>query len=378
MVGVWITLACLLQQGRSEGAELTAKQAVDLLENAIQSIKSFDVKIETITRRFILVDGETRISPQGKKEFNIKSRTKIPDGEMPPATSERFGQLFQGGKGRIDDFGDKGEVLPKSSVYTPSYFKTWNPMRHEASIQNPVLAQTQDGKDYRTSFATVIGSVNLIKCLRERTNVKLAGQNGEVTIEAPPEPGRNIDFPNWGLRVTVDPSHGFMPIVIETLHFVEDRLVLMHRREVKHWKNVAGVWVPTRVLTTHFDTNPRNKDTFGHRFSDVTLIVDEDQSSWNKEILENRFLILLPAATRVVDAQRSVMYVTEKDEVGDIVPDLAHAKEVIPLNSHPLVSSSGSVLSPLARAAFVIAGGSFLIVISLLVWLRNRSKARIK
>lgn len=223
---------------------------------------------------------------------------------------------------------------------------------------------------------TIVGHTPYLKALRDRGNTRVEheGEGNLVILHSDPvtKPKRSIAFPNWGLRVTLDPQHGFMPVVLEKLQTVDGKLMTSTRRTVTNWKDLGGgVWAPTRVVSQHFDLNPRFPETFGQIHGELVMEVDLNRSSWNQDIPKETFELPLPKGTTVIDHLRNVRFVTGEDDPGKNLDALAaHAKDTVPINTHLRPPSSNPWL------LWALIGGSILLLalIGFLVVVRRRRK----
>src|SRR5579884_29536 len=150
--------------------ELTAQEALDMLEGSIQSIKSFDVTMMGTRQMYIITERSTKLTG-GRKEFVISNRRTLAAGEQPKILRKLFHQVFQRGKGRIEFFNEGGDNTGNNYlVYDNETQKTWDPGQRIASISSSHLAPVMDGMDYRECYLTILGGAHLMKCLRQRKN----------------------------------------------------------------------------------------------------------------------------------------------------------------------------------------------------------------
>lgn len=154
-------------------------------------------------------------------------------------------------------------------------------------------------------------------------------------MEADPVPKNKIDLPDFGFRVTIDSSHGFMPVVLEIIKEVDGKPFTMTKRRITAWKDLgSGIWAPTRMVSQHFDLDPQWPNTFGKVHDEVVLQVDLKRSSWNQEIPEDLFDLPLPAGAIVTDFRREVKYVTGEADPGKNLDDLAaSARDLVPIHT---------------------------------------------
>ncbi len=101
-----LVLLGLERMASARDQELTTAQALDRLEGAVQSVKSFDVKVDATMRWLIVTNTSVNKSERGREEVVVTSRRKIAPGESPQIHRARFRQVMQKGKGRIEFLGD--------------------------------------------------------------------------------------------------------------------------------------------------------------------------------------------------------------------------------------------------------------------------------
>jgi hypothetical protein len=318
--------------GRAD--EPTVAQALDILEAAVRSVKSFDVTYKATDRRFIALEVKMVKGPDAREpEPQVIGSRKLSPHEKRPESYQWFRYVFEDGKGRFEELtGERREVLQRVTVYDGEVDRSWSPGRRSGSLQEPESAALPDGYDYLSSFRFSVQRVDLVRCLRERKHVSLRGSlsRGEkLTLEAAPEPGANVAWPEDGILVHLDPKHGFMPGSIEITEPRNGRTLVTIRRIVDEWKALpGGTWIPLKVRTQHFDTG---NDTFGELYNEVILVPDPATSSWNRGVPEGSFQLTFPAGTRVIDGRREVEYVTGRPETGENLEEIAkHAQEFLP------------------------------------------------
>jgi hypothetical protein len=346
----------------ARAGNLTVSDTLDLFGGALGSIRSFDVMVSATSRRLIVTEGREDVdSKRQKKKFVIINRRELRAGELPQTSHEYFHQVFQRGKGRIEYLdGPKGKAV-RYLVYDEETAKSWVPAQRAAAIDRPPAAPVMGGMDYRECYRNVVWSAALMKCLRERTNVKLippVPDSPFVILETDPLPQANIDLPTFGFRIAIDPRRNFMPAVVEIFRPIAGKPFMMTRREVVDWKDLGGgLWVPTKVVSRHFDSDPDWKETFGHVHSEVVMQIDLTRSSWNKNIPEEVFTLPLPVGAVVTDFRRKVQYVTGKPDAGKNLEELAaHARDMVPIRLDPPAekSSPRPVIIAGSAAAFTL------------------------
>lgn len=318
--------------------ELSFEQAIDSLDAAIQSLKSWNLNVHCSREFFIKEDGSVDTS-SGKKELVITNKRKLAPGEKGVVFRESYRQVFQAGKGRIDflkkpngkeNIGGQPNVL----VYDGEMQKTYDDRAKAAIIGMPAQNIVPgEGWDYLHAYRIIQGRWPIINCLRQRKNVFCKEPDTNlVLLESAPCPKERVDYSGFGFRVILDKHHGFMPYVIERTQEIQGKIFTLRQTKVVEWKALeGGVWAPIKVVTRYFDEDPK-WPTFGALHSEEVLIVDVARSSWNRDIPEETFNLPLPAGTKVIDRLRGVQYVTGQADPGKNLEDLAaHAKRMVPI-----------------------------------------------
>jgi hypothetical protein len=346
----------------------TPQEYLDLLNGSLLLIKG--------TNRFYIIRKGSVKMVNGREQHIVTSSRKLFPNESPKTSQYLYRQVFQKGKGRIEFLDGPKGFVKNYIVYDSETEKGWTPSQHTATIARPVRPPAGlDGIDYRECFRTVIGNVPFLKCFRERgnTRVEVKREGNLVVLHSDPitTTKPSVDLPNFGLRATIDPQHGFIPIVLEMLKTIDGKLMPYTRRTVTNWKDLGGgVWAPTRVVSQHFDLDPQFQETFGQVSDEVVMEVDLNRSSWNKDIPEETFELPLPKGATVVDFRRNVRYVTGEDDPGKNLDSLAaHAQELVPINTgYPLPSN------PWLLRALIGVSILLLALIGFWVFVRQRGK----
>jgi hypothetical protein len=330
---IWAgTLAMTVALSGAAAQELTVPHALDMLDGSTQAIKSFDVRAERTMR--YLIKYETK--GEGKR-LTVTSGRKLGAGEEPIVQRQYSRQRYDRGKGRFEFLDGPGGTPVNVIVYDPEVEKTWNADSAAGIIRPPSVIVGGDGGEYLEACRGLYGRVPLLRCLRQRKHVTIrsAGPGGaHVVLEAQPEPTNiAIDFPTWGVRVTLDASRGFIPLIVERFEIIDNKPVTTARRTVTEVKDLGrGLWAPLRVVTQHFDIAPQ-RPTFGEVSSEVELVVDPGTSSWNTPIAEAAFQLAYPVGANITDMFRDVTYVTGKPDTGKNLKDLAaHAVNTVPMS----------------------------------------------
>jgi hypothetical protein len=326
LVAVGVQFALLDRRVHAQGPGVG--RTLEMLEGALGSIRSCDVRLD-VTKRFFVEDQRTG---QGREAILVR-RVKR---SFPLMEKYAFRQVFQKGKSRVEYLDPQSGDRTGCIVCDGEVEKTWDPARVAGSIRSPERSPTDEGMDYLTAFHNVFDRLSLLKCFRERNNVVQVDpvpDRPDIILETSPvAPGNNIAFPDCGFRVLLDSQHGLMPRQIERFEEVQGKLCVATQRTVTEWKEVGeGVWAPTTIVTQIFDLLPE-KGTFGEVYSEVVMKVDVARSTWNTDIPEETFELPFPAGTRITDFLRNVQYVTGKADPGKNLDDLAmNAQSLVPI-----------------------------------------------
>jgi hypothetical protein len=339
-VGLWFLAVSPVE--RAVRQDLTVAKAIALLDGATQAIRSFDVQVTTSTK--ILIRHEASEHGTG---LPITRSRKLDPNEQPTIDVVHCRQRYQNGKSRVESLDGPNGRAATIVVSNSEVEKMWDPGRSQGAIRPPAVTSVGEGGDYLESLRGVYGRVSILQILRQRpaaTSLTIAATPGHVTLEAKPYPDAAVDFPNWGFRITLDATRGFMPVVVERYELINDRPQVAARRTVTRIKELPGrIWVPITVVTEKFDTNPKSS-TFGELGNEVVMSIDESTSSWNRAIPASVFQVEYPPGTRLNDAFRKVQYVTGKPDPGSNLQDLAaNARDIVPANTSMVWNESKDV-----------------------------------
>lgn len=375
---VAIMVMCLVTD-RSLAQVRGVEDAIELLEAATQSVKSFDCRITVTRSMFIVIDTvpTTERTSKGKaqppKVANIR---KVGSNESPKVSREFFRQVHQNEKGRIEFFNSDNSKVLTHIVYDRESEKSWTPKDSSGEVRELGITLT-DGWDYLSLIKYSFGRAELVRCLRERSNVKLkvVEPNGSITLETTPDMKNEGAFPRWGFRVTLDSKHGFMPAMIELFIDKNGSPFTESRKTINEWRSLGnGTWVPVKATTQHFSASDR---FYGEVQSDMVMEVDVANSSWNRVLPDSTFQITFPAGTRVVDTRRQLMYVTGKPDATQNLDTFAEsAREVVPLvYNFPPANEPWKKWLALAEIAMLLIVGAALFIAYRKRW--NSSKRQL-
>jgi len=361
-------------------AELDASRILNLLEGSIQSIKSFDVRLHTTLRFFIITERtDVKVQPTpGQKWPTVPLRKRmLGPTEMARTRAEHYRQCFTNATGRTEYLDQNGQPVTQV-VYDRETEKTHKPAQARAIIRAPVPSLVVEGGDYLESYRNLYGRVEVIRSFRQRKNVHVSygGPNGNMIILAsdldlhPTDP--SIDLPTWGFQVAVDPEHNFLPVRVERYEAIDGIPFLVRRLSVDEFLDIGGgVMVPVKFTSHFFDRSPG--DTFGKRGLEVVTTVDVSRSTWNTPIPDKTFALSLPAGTRVTDHFRNVEFITGKPDPGTNLKELvANARQSIPFTS----SASPVPVNGALRLWLATITGFLLIALLFVIFTVRRIKQR--
>ncbi len=356
-------------------------QAISLLEGAVQAIRSFDVRVE-IRLRFLIQSELVKdryIDENNRVHFPVFKSRRLRPNEAPAMRHHYFRQVYENGKGRIEILEpsgtanevrtDDGEIAVASDVG-----------RSEAVIRKPSLNALLPGMDYRETYRSVMGSLSLLKCLRDRkphdcvSVIEPTADSPFLTLQAKPLPEpwtQDTSLHGWGFRARLDPRRGMLPAVIELDQPVQGKSFLYRRTTVNEWRQLAGgVWVPVKATSHIYFLDP-SQELHGEVGNEIELVVDVARSSWNVAVPEGAFRLPLPAGTKVTDMERGVRFVTGQADPGKHLADLAaHARQVAPVQMGLPVQESG--WSWLVWG--LLSGGVVLVIVALHFYRKHRFK----
>ncbi len=314
----------------------TVAQVLGLLDGALQSITSFDVRVDC-SRKFLLkTEAVQELSP-GKKRLIVKDIRKLRSGEQPQIFKKKYRQIFQEGKGRVEVLDVDGKKTAEITIYDGESQKSYRPAQKEALICHTITRLIEEGWDYREAYQTVYGDFGILTCFRERKYNTTVREDPDspslVVLESPPDPNAHnkISYQQEGFRVFLDKNRGFLPAILESIKIIKGRPFTYRRLTVEEWKDLGGkVWVPVRARIQFYQQNP-DFPTFGEVDSDGEMVVDLARSSWNKPLADSNFTLAMPIGTKVIDTLRQVQFVTGKADPGTNLDDLAaNARHIVP------------------------------------------------
>jgi hypothetical protein len=314
----------------------TVAQTLRLLEGALQSIKSFDVRLNVKTTIFI---EEEYAEQPGDANNSLKAPVLMKSTMLPPGQGKvqkkSYRQVFAQGKGRIEYLDESNGKPTAFQVYDREVARIWHIRNATATIEKPIYPASGDlGDDYLDAFRDLYHRLPILDGLRQRKDVVVkAGAPGDpsIVLETAPDQKGAIVYPKMGFRVTLDPGHGFMPARIERFETIKGKLFRRDDRFIAEWKDLGGgLWVPIKIVVHAYD--PDDKGTFGERYGESVATVDVGRSTWNTAIPEETFQLAIPAGVSVIDYVRHVEYVTGKPDLGTNLEDLAaSARDAVPV-----------------------------------------------
>jgi hypothetical protein len=359
----------------SSGTDKAITKQLDILAGAVQSIWSFDVTVELTTTLWL------RAEKVGEKEFTkgtqlpIYEFRRLRPGEEPTVKKKYSRQFCERGRGRIERLSAKDGKATELIVYDENVKRTWIPAEGSATIRLPGIQSLGRGEDYRETFKTMEGRVELLRFLRRRQslnvlNIEQIAGGAVIDGGAEPKPWQvEAVLPDWGIRAVLDVGYGMLPRIIETYEDVDGKRFVTRRLTVNQWKRLdKGVWVPILATTQVFS---QQKPTFGELANEFVLKVDIEKSRWNVEFPDETFDLPLPVGTKVIDMTRKVEFVTGAPDPGKNLTDLAkHAQNVVEIRTDPIEPISRTwptwiIWSSLAAFLICIFGAAY-------VWRRKR------
>jgi hypothetical protein len=326
-----IVLASLTSAAASQ--DLTAEHTLQTLESATHAIRSFDVKFDITIRGYFT--GQPRDNVKDNRHGGQGTLQKLDDSEVRIIRSQ-YRQVFQEGKGRAEYYPQDNPDLANLVVYDLESEKVYSPKLGHASIRNRHNQLANDGCDYLETFRTIWGPVDLAKSLRARTNVKVTQLLDPLLISLESDPcltpdvSPDVDFPDRGCRLIIDPKNAFLPKTFEWFKPLGGRKITLLRRQVQEWKAIGkGLWAPIRMITYQYASDASDAAALGQVVTETEMKLRVSESSWNKEIPEDRFRLPLPSGVTVTDLRRQLQYVTGASDPGKNLDDLIkHARSV--------------------------------------------------
>ena len=180
--------------------ESSVEQTIDSVDGAIQSVKSWDIRVQCTTEFFIKEDISREVS-QGKGKLVTKSKRKYSPGEKHAGYIESYRQVFQRGKGRIEHFKPiEGQRTiggqPDALVFDGEMQKTFDEQTMSATIGMPKQRMVPgDGWDYLHVYRNIQGQWPIPIALRERKNTTVNKLDSSfVLLESAPCPGVFLSF----------------------------------------------------------------------------------------------------------------------------------------------------------------------------------------
>jgi hypothetical protein len=147
-----------------------ASEGIDILEGALASVRSFDVKV-TLTRRLFIVAEPGTGGDSRKKRDRTPSKAKVVGPDEAPITRTMYRQVYQAGKGRIETIDPATRKTTSHLVYDTNTQKSWEPERSSGQMRGG-SGSLPDGHDYLSNFYYGFGRAPLVRCLRERGGIR--------------------------------------------------------------------------------------------------------------------------------------------------------------------------------------------------------------
>src|SRR6266496_1919475 len=189
-----IAVSCFLTMfsaGAPAEPDFTVRQVLDLFEGSLQTISSFDVRVEC-SRKFLLKTEAVQDLSRGNKRLLIKDIRELRPQEQPQILKKTYRQVFQQGRGRVETLEVDGKKTVEVTVYDGESQKCYQPLQKQGSIRNKATRLIEEGWDYHEAYDTVYGDFSILTCFRERKyNTKVRQEPNSpslVILESPPDP----------------------------------------------------------------------------------------------------------------------------------------------------------------------------------------------
>jgi hypothetical protein len=354
---------------------------MDLLDAAIQSIRSYDVYVKVETNIYFRSwqVGEIKVDKTGRPVYPETRCRKLKPGEQPGVLREHFRQVFQGGLFRIEELDPQTGQLDRINVFDGQVERRWIPRNNAAMITSLHPSLLGYGHDYYETFRGISGRADHLRVLRQREHVELRNdKNGSRVVpilEAEPldldKAPSVADLPQFGFRLYLEPKWNLLPSRVERFMMIDGKQVPVCDLQIHEVKELTkGVLVPTKAITKTFITDKNDKDLFGTLGNEIILTVDSQRSRWNERLPADLFQLPLPGGTNVVDFTRKVEYVTGKPDAGENLEALAaHA-----LQERQLITAPPLVATHQWSNWLIYGVPSLIVLVILYAWSLRRQK----
>ncbi len=335
VLGVIVVVLCNLTV--TARAESQLGDVLDAWETSAESLRSYDVylHVEALSVMKAVVVGKRTSkgkAPPGTKppEEPIIELRERPPGEQPGRYVQFSRQvLSKEGKRRYELWNPESRSWISASVFDGEIVRS---MTQGGVTTASIRGRGPDTKNLSTPernyaglFRDMTFGGSIFTVLRSRRGVRLVQGSGDNTdyvhVESLPEEGDY--YPNFGLRIALDPLHAMMPVEIKVFR---GTMKAPHRRiSIEEFFEVEpGVWAP--VKATH-----DSLDAKGRIITAVHLAADMDRSNWNQPVSEELFTLVIPEGTGVVDRVRNVAFMAGEGDTGKNLDRLIeNARNVIP------------------------------------------------
>ncbi len=342
-------------------------------ERSAQAIQSYDVFLR-VDETYVLEPVLTRKEDPERgtpPAFEFRKRTS---GSAPTNTHFTRQVLSKEGKRRYELIPVKDKSWTEARVFDGEVVRGLTP-KTGFGIVKARGPNEDEFTPFYSSYAALYRDLpyggSFFRLLRTRKGTRLVkpGLNDRdcVVVESPPEKGG--DYPNFGWRVKLDPTHVMLPIEIELYRgSMKSREVLTR---IQGFREVeAGIWAPVEATHAH--------EVRGETIATGKVVVELDRSSWNQPVSEELFTLPFPVGTRVRDEAHNLIYVTGKpDTAKNIDALLEGARKAHPIRPPaPPEPATGwkAAWLPLLIASNVLAGGG--LFLGAYLWARGRRQRR--
>jgi hypothetical protein len=138
--------------------------------------------------------------------------------------------------------------------------------------------------------------------MRERRGTRLERQDGtQFVLYTPPTPEGGFQMSPFGFRVWLDSTKNFLPTRVQRLLEVSGEDVVYTQSEHTLEEVEPGVWVPTRVVTSHYPYPSTVPSESPLKSAESVLTVDLNLSRFNVEIPDSTFELKPAEGARTFD-----------------------------------------------------------------------------
>ncbi len=236
-------------------AGITVDSVLSAYERACESINAFDISVKQERWGYIGGGGSDHhgatLAANSKPASTSTPyfRVDAPGGQPIPAHTARTRQVYSHGKFRIDVVETITGSISKGSViiWDGASETVYNRQRADARLRS--YARTNPSPfaaAYVNAYRNLDGDLSYVDLIRGRS-VKAVDRKGQyIVLSAQPDPKSRARCSNIGVRLTLDPNKGFMPVEIEAFTHRNPSMPL-ERTKIELAEIVPGIWVPIRA-----------------------------------------------------------------------------------------------------------------------------------